>query len=184
MRQKPDPAVNANDRAASQFRMGLQHRVQGRLILPDKRVSAIVLVPIRAKREKLLDGDDKKARFSVRIRIELSTPPSYLVEANASRCRAGIFVALQARMPTSNRIKRYTVDHLPRRHALPLRLCFTTTIPRLLLERRNPLLSFFQVGLNLPEQRRVNSAERYSYPSVAGIGRQFSWHCTARKTHQ
>jgi hypothetical protein len=140
MRQKPDPAVNAGHHAASQFRMGLQHRVQGGLILPDERVSAVVLVPIGAKREKLLDADGKKARLSVRIAIELSTPPSYLIEANASRRRAGIFVALHAKMPTSNRLKRYAVRHLPTRHALPLRLCFTKPIPRSLLERRKPLL--------------------------------------------
>jgi hypothetical protein len=38
--------------------MGLQHRAQRSLILPDKRLGAVVLVPIVANREKLLDGDD------------------------------------------------------------------------------------------------------------------------------
>jgi len=95
MRQEPYPATNAGRHAASQFRMGLQVRVQGGLILSDKRVSAIVLVPIRAKREKLLDGDDKKTRLSVRIRIDLVTPSSYLFDAQASRGRARFFYALR-----------------------------------------------------------------------------------------
>jgi hypothetical protein len=47
--------------------MGLQDRVQRDLILPDERLGAIVLLPIWPKREKLLDGYDKKARFSVMI---------------------------------------------------------------------------------------------------------------------
>jgi hypothetical protein len=98
MRQEPYSAVDAGRHAASQFGMRHQHRVQGGQILSNKRVGAIVLVPIGAKREKLLDSDGKKARLSVRIAIELSTPPSYLVEANASRCRAGIFVALGAKI--------------------------------------------------------------------------------------
>ena len=72
--------------------MGLQDRVQRGLILPDKRPGAIVLMPIRAKREKLLDGYGKKARLSAIISIVLYTPSSYLFDANASRGRARFFV--------------------------------------------------------------------------------------------
>jgi len=62
MRQKANPAVNAAGSAALKLGMGLQRRVQRGLILPD-RPGAILLVPIRAKGEKLLDGDGKKARL-------------------------------------------------------------------------------------------------------------------------
>jgi len=53
----------------------------------------MILVPIRPKREKLLDADDKKARFSVKIWIVLHTPSSYLLDAKASRGRTRIFFA-------------------------------------------------------------------------------------------
>ena len=92
MRQKANPTVRAVRHAALKLGMGLQDRVQRGLILPDKRPGAIVLMPIRAKREKLLDGDDKKARLSVIISIVLDTPSSYLLDANASRGRARFFV--------------------------------------------------------------------------------------------
>ena len=65
MCQKADPAVRAEGHAVLQSRLGPQYRVQRDLILPDKRPGAITLVPILAKRENLLDGDDKKARLSV-----------------------------------------------------------------------------------------------------------------------
>ena len=92
MRQKANPAVRAVGNAALKLGMGLQHRVQRGLIMPDKRPGAIVLMPIRAKREKLLDGDGKKARLSAILSIVLCTPSSYLFDANASRGRARFFV--------------------------------------------------------------------------------------------
>ena len=91
MREEANPAVPAGNGAAEKLRMSLQNRVQRRLILPDNRLGAVVLVPIRAKREKLLDGYGKKARLSVMILI-VDTPSSYLLDANASRGRARIFV--------------------------------------------------------------------------------------------
>ena len=91
MSEKPNPAVNAGSDANMKLGVGLQDRVQGGLILPDQRPGAIVLMPIRAKREKLLDGDDKKARLSVII-LMLLTPSSYHLGANASRGRARFFV--------------------------------------------------------------------------------------------
>ena len=69
MREKANPAVRAVSNAAQKLGMGLQDRVQRGLILPDKRLGAVVLVPICAKREKLLDGYGKKARLSVIILI-------------------------------------------------------------------------------------------------------------------
>jgi len=64
MREKANPAVRAVRYAPLKLGMRLQDRVQHDLILPDKRPGAIELMPIRAKREKLLDGDGKKARLS------------------------------------------------------------------------------------------------------------------------
>lgn len=49
IREKSNPAVNAVGQATLQLRMGLDNRVQRDLILPHKRLGAIVLVPIRAK---------------------------------------------------------------------------------------------------------------------------------------
>jgi hypothetical protein len=92
MREKPNPAVLAVSHAPLQIGVGFQNRVQRDLILPDKWSGAIELVPIRTKREKLLDGDGKKARLSVMIWIVLCTPSSYLIEANASRGRARFFL--------------------------------------------------------------------------------------------
>lgn len=49
--QKPNAAVPTVRHPAAQFGMGLHHRVQRGLILTNKRIRAIVLMPIRAKRE-------------------------------------------------------------------------------------------------------------------------------------
>ena len=92
MREKANPAVRARSDAPAKLGMGLQDRVQRGLILPDKRPGAIVLMPIRAKREKPLDGYGKKARLSAIIFIVLYTPSSYLLDANASRGRARFFM--------------------------------------------------------------------------------------------
>ena len=100
IREKPNPAVSAANDATLKLRMGLQGAVQRGQILLDKRPGAILLVPIRLKRENLLDGDDKKARLSVIMLIVLSTPSSYFREANASRGRARFF-ALQTNIPTT-----------------------------------------------------------------------------------
>ena len=95
MRQKPDPAVRAESHAVLQSRMGPQYRVQRDLILPDKRPGAIEFMPIRAKRENSLDGDDKKARLSVITRSLLCTPSSYLLDAKAPRGGARFFCAIK-----------------------------------------------------------------------------------------
>jgi hypothetical protein len=102
MRQKPNPAVHAMHRAVPQLGVGLQNRVQSRLILTNKRVGAIILVPIRSKRENLLDGYDKKARLSVKIWIALHTPSSYLLDAKTSRGRTRIFFDSTQRATTES----------------------------------------------------------------------------------
>ena len=92
--KKPNPAVNTVSYALLQFGIRLQYRVQRDLILLDKRTDAIVLVPVLAKRENLLDRDDIKARLSVIMRIVFFTPSSYLIDANASRGRARFFCTI------------------------------------------------------------------------------------------
>jgi hypothetical protein len=67
MREKPNPAVSTVSHARLELGIGLQDGVQSDLILLNKRSGAIVLMPIRAEREKSLDGYDKKARLSVMI---------------------------------------------------------------------------------------------------------------------
>jgi hypothetical protein len=97
VREKANPAVRAVNDAAPKTGMGLQNRIQRGLILPDKRPGAIVLMPICAKREKLLDGYGKKARLSTITVIVLYTPSSYLFDANASRGGTRFFVRQRRR---------------------------------------------------------------------------------------
>ena len=148
MSQKANPTVNAGYRAATQGRMRLQHRVQHGLILPDKRVGAIVLVPIRPKREKFLDGDCKKARLSVKIWIRFSTPSSYLVDAKASRGRPRIFVAPSPKIRNRDPHKRSTTAPLPRRQRQPIPLPLTTphTLKSLPERSKTTPSSFQRVG--------------------------------------
>ena len=75
MCKKPDAAMAATDGTALEVRMVTQDRVQSDLILTNKRVRAVVLVPILRKGENLLDGNDEKDRFSVMMR-RLHTPSS------------------------------------------------------------------------------------------------------------
>jgi len=91
MGEKPDPAVNAARDATRQLGVGPQEPLQHRLILPDNRLGTVILVPVWPKREKLLDGDDKKARLSVTMRKVFCTSSSYRIDANASRGRARFF---------------------------------------------------------------------------------------------
>ncbi len=103
MREEPNPAVGAVSDAALKLGMRLQQRVQRGLILPNKRRGAIVLMPIRAKREKFLHGDGKKARLSVILSIVLYTPSSYPFDANASRGRTRFFVRHARRLAQAAR---------------------------------------------------------------------------------
>jgi len=115
MRQKANTAVYAVNNTAAKLGMRLQNRVQRRLILLNKRFGAVVLVPIRAKREKFLDGYGKKARFSVMMLIEV-TPSSYLLDANASRGRTRFFM----RIGNNSRSPPTLTDRLsPSAHTAP-----------------------------------------------------------------
>ena len=62
-RQESNATVKAVFDATLQFAIGLQEGVQRRLILPNKRTDATVLMPIDLIREKLPDRDQKKTGF-------------------------------------------------------------------------------------------------------------------------
>jgi hypothetical protein len=126
MREKANPAVRTVGDVTAKLAVGPQDRVQRGLILPDQRPGAIVPMPIRAKREKLLDGDDKKARLSVIISMLLDTPSSYHLDANASRGRARLFSARWTRMHTNRPRKRSAMYRSAKPFRLPSRRSFAT----------------------------------------------------------
>jgi len=92
MRQEADPTTATTDRTACQTRMLAQNGIQRQLILTNKRTDAVLPTPFSGLRKKLPDGYDKKARFWVRILMLMCMSPSYLLDAQASRGRAGIFL--------------------------------------------------------------------------------------------
>jgi len=95
MRQKANSTVAAVDRTACQIETIAQDGIERELILTNKRTSAIVLMPIRAKRKEFPGGYDKNARFSVKMLIVLCISSSYSLDVNASRGRARIFLVDQ-----------------------------------------------------------------------------------------
>ena len=97
MREEADPTTAAVDRTASQTGMLAQDGIQRQLILTNKQTGTVVLMPIRAKRKEFPDGDDKNARFSVKMLSVLGISSSYLLDAKASRWRAGIFSCTHAK---------------------------------------------------------------------------------------
>lgn len=94
VRQKANPTMAAEDRTACQAGMIAQDRIECRLILTNKRASAVVLMPIRPKRKEFPGRDDKNARFSVKMLIVFCTPSSYELHADAARSRARFFIGL------------------------------------------------------------------------------------------
>jgi hypothetical protein len=92
MRQEADSTTAAVDRTACQMRMLAQNGIQRQLILTNKRIGAVVQMPFFGIRKEFPDGYDKNARFSVRMLIVLCMSPSYLLDAQASSGRAGIFL--------------------------------------------------------------------------------------------
>jgi len=91
MRQEADPTVAAANRAVLQIRTIAQDGIQRVLILTNKRIGAVVLMPILAKRENFRDRYDKIARFSVTMLIGFCITSSYSLDAKASRGRARFF---------------------------------------------------------------------------------------------
>lgn len=69
MRQEANGAVAAVGRTACQTGTIAQDRIERCLILTNKPTSAIVPMPIRAKTKEFPGGDDKNARFSVKMLI-------------------------------------------------------------------------------------------------------------------
>lgn len=93
MREKANPTMAAGDRTACQTGMIAQDGIQRQLILTNKRTSAVVLMPSRAKRKEFPDGYDKNARFSVKMLTVLCMSSSYSLDAKAASSRARIFHA-------------------------------------------------------------------------------------------
>jgi len=93
VRQEANGTVAAVDRTACQTGIITQDRIERSLILTNKRTSAIILMPIRAKRKEFPGGYDKNARFSVKMLSVFDTPSSYELDAHASRSRARFFYA-------------------------------------------------------------------------------------------
>jgi hypothetical protein len=100
MREKPNPTMSTLRDTPLETGMRRKDGVQRDLILPDQRLGAVVLVPVRPKREKLLDGNGKKTKLSVRMRSVCFTPSSYFIEANASRGGTRFFRALPSPVAT------------------------------------------------------------------------------------
>lgn len=61
--------MSAADHVSLPFGLPFQQGVQFETILLDERLGAILLVPIRPKGKNLPEGDRKKARFSVKMRM-------------------------------------------------------------------------------------------------------------------
>ena len=93
MCQEANFTVAAVDRTACQTGMIAQDGIQREMILTNKRIDVVVLMPILAKRKEFPDGYDKNARFSDKMLIVLDTSLSYSLDANAARCRTRIFHA-------------------------------------------------------------------------------------------
>jgi hypothetical protein len=93
MREEANLTLAAVNRATFQIGMFAQDAIEGDLILTNKRIGAVVLVPIFTKREQLRDRYRKSARFSVKMLISFCISSSYSLDAKASRCRARIFYA-------------------------------------------------------------------------------------------
>jgi len=88
--KKRDLAMSAAHHVSLPFGFSFQQGIQFETILLDDRLGAILLVPIRPKGKNLPEGDRKKARFSVRIRM-LVTASSYRIQGKPWRGRARFF---------------------------------------------------------------------------------------------
>jgi len=100
MSEEADPAVAAAHRAVLQIRTTPQDGVQRDLILTNKRLEAVVLVPILAKREIFRDGYNKTAKLSAIMLIGFCISSSYSLDAKASRGRARIFLRSPENLPS------------------------------------------------------------------------------------
>jgi len=120
MRQKPDPAVRAENRAVPQLRTIAQDGIQRALILSNKRKGAVVLVPLFAKRENLGDRYNKIARFSVKMSSGFCISSSYSLDAKASRRRARIFSCSRTKDGETTQLTDPHVNDQPTSFACPV----------------------------------------------------------------
>jgi hypothetical protein len=112
IREKTNPAVATGHHALVPIRIRPQNRAECYLVLTDKRIRAIILVPVLGKRENLLQRYKKSARFSVRIWICCCISSSYRLDAKPSRGRARIFLRLSEKHEQANRTTQPgSIDH-------------------------------------------------------------------------
>jgi hypothetical protein len=93
MSQEADVTVATRDGTLCQIGPIAQDGVNGRLILANKRTSAVVLVPILEKRIEFRDRDYKNAKFSVMIPMLFDTSSSYQLGVKTSSGAARNFYA-------------------------------------------------------------------------------------------
>ena len=122
MREETNPAMATGNRTVFQIGTITQDGIERELILTNKRKSAIVLMPVLAKRENFGDGYDKNAKFSVKMLIVLSISSSYELDAKASRCRARIFLRLgPTQLSLTDTIDQHATNRRPAQPILPTR---------------------------------------------------------------
>jgi hypothetical protein len=112
MGEKANAAMDAVGNALPEGRMVPQNRVECVLILPDKRVSAALEMPVFIKREEFRDRDDKKARDSVII-LNSVTSSCYLINAKASRSDTRFFRAHPEKDPSGTGATQTTEANYP-----------------------------------------------------------------------
>jgi len=121
MGEKPDPAVNAARDATRQLGMGSQEPLQHRLILPDNRLGTVILVPVWPKREKLLDGDDKKSQalgYNAESILHILVLPH---RRERIERQGEVFLGATWKTSSPRHHKRFTSHHPLQRPRLPAR---------------------------------------------------------------
>ena len=114
-RQESNATVRAVFDAPLQLGMGLQERVQSRLILPNKRIDATVLMPIELIREKLPDRNQKKTGF--RLHFECYSHPRPTSSTLMRRAAGRGFLCANSKTVKRNRSKR-RIPHRLSHHGL------------------------------------------------------------------
>jgi hypothetical protein len=92
MSEKTNSAVPAASEAVLQIDIVLDQLVERVLILLNERNDTILPMPIGTNRETFRQGDDKNARYSVMMGMDLDISSSYTLEANASSLGGGFFM--------------------------------------------------------------------------------------------
>ena len=116
-RQESNATVKAVFDATLQFAIGLQEGVQRRLILPNKRTDATVLMPIDLIREKLPDRDQKKT--GSRLQFQYVSHPRPTSSTLMRRVEGRGFFMPQQNKPGKNSLHSFPPTSLIT--SLPLR---------------------------------------------------------------